>query len=232
MNKNFLIIGGSSGIGLASGRLLAEKGHNVYASYLNHAQETGTSGITYFKYDVHDEEFSFENLPEMLDGLVYCPGTIQLKPFHRIQAGSFIADYNLQVVGAVKVLQAVLPNLKKSELSSVVLFSTVAVQTGFSFHSLISASKGAIEGLTRALAAEFAPKIRVNCIAPSLTDTPLAKQLLNSPEKIEGNAQRHPLKRIGKTNDIANAVNFLLSSESSWVTGQVLKIDGGLSVIK
>ena len=155
-----------------------------------------------------------------------------MKPFHRIKPLDFIEDYNLQVIGAVKVLQAVLPRLKKSNTASIVLFSTVAVQSGFTFHSQVSASKGALEGLTKALSAEFAPKIRVNCIAPSITDTPLASKILGSEEKKEANAQRHPLKKIGTAENIAEMAKFLLSEKSSWVTGQVLHVDGGMSVIR
>jgi NAD(P)-dependent dehydrogenase (short-subunit alcohol dehydrogenase family) len=153
-------------------------------------------------------------------------------PFNRIASKDFIKDYNLQVVGAVKVIQAALPKLKESKNGSIVLFSTVAVQLGLNFHSLVASSKGAIEGLTKALAAELAPTIRVNCIAPSLTNTPLAASLLNSDQKIDANAQRHPLKRVGTPLDIANAVEFLLTDKSSWVTGQILSIDGGMSTIK
>ena len=141
-------------------------------------------------------------------------------------------DFNLQVIGAIKVIQAIMPKLKKAENASIVLFSTVAVQTGFSFHSQVSASKGAIEGLTKALAAEFAPKIRINCIAPSLTDTPLATSLINTEQKAEANAQRHPLKRIGKAEDLANMAEFLLSEKSGWITGQVFHVDGGMSALK
>lgn len=136
------------------------------------------------------------------------------------------------MVGAVKVIQAVLPILKKAENPGIVLFSTVAVQAGFNFNSQVSASNGAIDGLTKALAAEFAPKIRVNCIAPSLTDTALAAPLLNTEQKLEANAQRHPLKKIGKTEDLANAAAFLLSEKSGWITGQVLHVDGGMSTLK
>jgi NAD(P)-dependent dehydrogenase (short-subunit alcohol dehydrogenase family) len=120
----------------------------------------------------------------------------------------------------------------KAGKGSIVLFSTVAVQQGFNFHAQVAVSKGAIEGLTRSLAAEFAPTVRVNCIAPSLTDTPLAEKLLNSDQKREANAERHPLKRVGTSTDIANAAGFLLSEDSSWMTGQILKIDGGMSSIK
>jgi NAD(P)-dependent dehydrogenase (short-subunit alcohol dehydrogenase family) len=135
-------------------------------------------------------------------------------------------------LGAIKSIQAVISRLKKSEIGSIVLFSTVAVQVGLSFHTQVSTSKGAIEGLTRALAAEYAPKIRVNCVAPSLTDTPLAFSLLNTEQKIEANAQRHPLKRIGTTDDIANIVEFLVSSKASWITGQIIHVDGGISTLK
>ena len=169
-----------------------------------------------------------EQLPDRLDGIVYCPGSINLKPFSRIKPEEFLADFNLQVVGAVKLIQQVLPLLRKSANPSVVLFSTVAVQKGLPFHSQVSASKGAIEGLTRALAAEFAPSIRVNCIAPSLTDTPLAASLLNTEQKKEANALRHPMKRVGTARDIAEMAAFLLSAKSSWMTGQIIGVDGGM----
>lgn len=141
-------------------------------------------------------------------------------------------DYKLQVIGAIKIIQQVLPRLKKSKNASIVLFSTVAVQTGLPFHTQVATSKGAIEGLAKALAAEFAPAIRVNCIAPSLTDTPLAAFLLNTEQKKEANALRHPLKRIGSTEDIANMAAFLLSSKAAWITGQILHVDGGMSSLK
>ena len=178
------------------------------------------------------ETLQIDFLPEQLDALVFCPGAITLKPFARIKPEEFMADYQLQLLGAVKVIQAVLPKLKASGSASVVLFSTIAVQTGFSFHSMVSASKGAIEGLTKALAAELAPNIRVNCIAPSITNTPLAAQLLSTPEKVEANKQRHPLKKIGEATDIANMVAFLVSEQSAWMTGQVMHLDGGMSTIK
>jgi NAD(P)-dependent dehydrogenase (short-subunit alcohol dehydrogenase family) len=178
------------------------------------------------------ESFDTSQLPSTLDGLVYCPGAIQLKPFARIKEEDFLRDFKLQVLGAIQVIQQCLPLLKNSSAPSIVLFSTVAASMGFNFHSLVSTSKGALEGLTKALAAEFAPNIRINCIAPSITDTPLAASLLNTPEKIEANAQRHPLKRIGKVEDIAEAACFLLSEKSAWITGQIIHIDGGMIAIK
>lgn len=228
---NYLIIGGSSGIGKELAAQLRKEGHTVYATYRN-TEPDRNAGIEYHHLDVLDENINLDFVPETLDGIAYCPGSINLKPFARIKPDSFTEDFNLQVAGAVKALQAVLPNLKKGDNASVVLFSTVAVQSGFNFHTQVAASKGAIEGLTRALAAELAPGIRVNCIAPSLTDTPLAGKLLNSEEKKEANAQRHPLKRIGTPSDISSMAAFLLTPLSSWMTGQVLHVDGGMSSIK
>jgi NAD(P)-dependent dehydrogenase (short-subunit alcohol dehydrogenase family) len=165
--------------------------------------------------------------------LVYCPGTINLKPFHRIAISDFQNEMDINFFGAVRVLQACLKGLKKSDSASVVLFSTVAVQTGMGFHAGIASAKGAVEGLTRSLAAEWAPsKIRVNSIAPSLTDTPLASNLLSTPEKKEASDKRHPLGRIGSPEDLANAAFYLLSENSSWMTGQILHLDGGMSSLK
>ncbi len=228
--QNYVIIGASSGIGAAVASQLSVE-NNVFGSYNTHAIEN-TSNCTYFPLNVLDESYDLTHLPEIIDGIVYCPGSINLKPFARIKPQDFMDDYNLQVVGAIKILQALLPKLKASNNASVVFFSTVAVQTGLNFHSQVAASKGAIEGLTKALAAELAPTVRVNCIAPSLTNTPLAGNLLNTPEKIEANAQRHPLKKIGEANDIANMVTFLLGDKAAWITGQILHVDGGMGSIK
>lgn len=229
--KNYLVIGCSSGIGQAIFTSLAQE-HQVTGTYYKNQPQKLPSKSSVHYLNVLDEDVDFSFIPEKLDGLVYCPGSIQLKPFHRFKEEDFIKDYQLQVTGAVKVIQASLPALKKAEQASIVLFSTVAVQNGFSFHSLVSSSKGAIEGLTRALSAELAPKIRVNCIAPSITDTPLAQSILSSPEKRETNAQRHPLKAIGSPEDIAKAALFLLGEESKWMTGQVLHLDGGIGTIR
>lgn len=229
--KTYLVIGASSGIGLQMAKTLAERGDKVVGTYNTHAVDNSDS-ITYHHLNVMDNEIDFSFLPEVLDGVVYCPGSINLKPFGRIKPEDFTSDFNLQVGGLVKVLQAAFPLLKKSEHASVVVFSTVAVQLGLQFHSQVSASKGAIEGLTKALSAEWAPSIRVNCIAPSLTDTPLAATLLNTDEKKVANALRHPLKKIGTAADIANMAAFLLSENATWITGQVMHVDGGMSTIK
>lgn len=228
--NNFLVIGGSSGIGLATVKLLSTNAA-VVATKRN-STVTTIPNTSFFQFDVATDNLDVSLLPEKLDGLVYCPGSINLKPFARIKSEEFEQDFQLQVLGAIKTIQAVLPKLKASGNGSIVLFSTVAVQQGFNFHSLVSTSKGAIEGLTKALAAELAPTIRINCIAPSITQTPLAGSILNTPEKIDANGQRHPLKRVGQPEDIAEMVAFLLSEKSSWMTGQVLHVDGGMSSIK
>ncbi|NHE57189.1 SDR family NAD(P)-dependent oxidoreductase [Cyclobacterium plantarum] len=224
-HRNIVIIGGNSGIGGKVKELLEKEGANVFAFSKS---KTGSGNL-----DITSGFKEIEGIPEEVHGLVYCPGTINLKPFHRISLSDFQKDLEINYLGVVKVLQALQKPLKKSGNASVVLFSTVAVQTGMGFHSSIAGAKGAVEGLSRSLAAEWANAgIRVNTIAPSLTDTPLAEALLSSPEKKEAAGRRHPLGRHGNVNDMAEAVVFLLSEKSSWTTGQVLKIDGGLSSVR
>jgi len=224
-NKNIVLIGGNSGIGASVKEKLTDLGAEVY-SY----SRTGASGQV---LDVTSDFSQIEGLPEVIDGLVYCPGTINLKPFHRFTIADFQNDYEVNLLGAVKVLQACMKGLKKSSSASIVLYSTVAVGVGLGFHASISSAKGAVEGLVRSLAAEWAPsKIRVNAVAPSLTDTPLASQLLGTDDKKEASNKRHPLGRFGTAEDIAGATLFLLSEEASWMTGQILHVDGGMSSIK
>lgn len=227
--KNILIVGASSGIGEEIAKLFLKSGdYNLILSSRSKPDLEGD--FQYQKLDVKEEIVL--DLPDELHGLVYAPGSINLKPFHRLKEEDFLDDFQLNTLGAVKVIQAALKPLKNSKNASIVLFSTVAVGTGLNFHASVSAAKGALEGLGRSLSAELAPNIRVNMIAPSLTDTPLAERLLSSDDKRQANANRHPLKKIGTTEDIANAANFLLTDESAWMTGQTLIIDGGLSVIR
>jgi NAD(P)-dependent dehydrogenase (short-subunit alcohol dehydrogenase family) len=229
MSTHF-IVGGSSGVGLELVKILSSQNDRVFATYRNSVPQDGLA--QWNSLNVLAETIDLSFLPDSIDSFVYCPGAVNLKPFARINPDEFVSDYQLQVIGAVKTIQAALPRLKNSAAASIIMFSTVAVQIGFNFHSLVSSSKGAVEGLTRALAAELAPKIRVNCIAPSITDTPLAASLLNSDQKKELNAQRHPLKKIGQPEDIANLAAFLVSEKSRWMTGQVFHVDGGISSVR
>ncbi|MGJ8726661.1 MAG: SDR family NAD(P)-dependent oxidoreductase [Roseibacillus sp.] len=226
---NILLIGGNSGIGLATAKKLQANGHNLTA--LSRGQDQLQAlGISCQTFDA--ESVSSFELPDELDGLVYFPGTINLKPFHRLSKEEFLADFQINTLAAVEVIQQALPALKKSPAASIVLFSTIAVQTGMPFHASIAASKGAIEGLARSLAAELSPKIRVNAIAPSLTDTPLASALLSSDAKREAAAERHPLKRVATADELANLTSYLLGPESAPITGQILHPDNGLSSLK
>lgn len=230
--KNYLIIGGSGGIGLALTNTLASKGHRVYATYRKNKPDINQERISYHELDVLQPAYDFSFLPGQIHGMAYCPGSIPLKPFARVTSEDIHSETSLHLTGAFRSIQSVLPRLQAAPGASIVLFSTVAVQTGFKFHSLISSAKGAVEGLTRSLAAEFAPSIRVNCLAPSLTDTPLAAPLLNSEAKREAHALRHPLQRIGRPEDIASMAAYLMSEDAGWITGQILHVDGGIGLLK
>lgn len=228
---NYLIIGGNSAIGKAIIQRIMEDGHHCTIISRSDLTYDGTN-VEFHNLDILNDNISEDMLPEQLDGLVYMPGTITLKPFRMLKPEDFISDFEINLLGAVKAMKVSLKPLGKSKQASIVMFSTVAVQTGMQFHSSIAAAKGAVEGFTRSLAAEFAPKIRVNCVAPSLTDTPLAAKLLSSEQKRKGSEDRHPLKAVGDTEDIAEAAYFLLTSRSKWMTGQVIGVDGGLSTLK
>jgi len=229
-NKNILIIGGSSGIGLALAEHLAP--HNTIYVASRSGEAVQHLNVQHIAFDATLEELDVSRLPEVLHGFVYCPGSINLRPFKGLTVEAFQSDFELNVLGAVRSLKSVLSQLSASGNAAVVFYSTVAVQTGMPFHSSIAAAKGAIEGLTRSLAAEFAPKIRVNAIAPSLVDTPLALKFLNNDTKMEKANERHPLGRVGNAQEIAQATAFLLGEESSWMTGSVLQLDGGIGNLK
>jgi len=227
MKKNILVIGGSSGIGLETVKLL-EKESNVYVASRSSESLSGLE-ITHIPFDATSDTLDTSQLPDEISGLVYCPGSINLRPFKGLKPEAFEEDFQINVMGLVRTLHVVSPKFTMG--SSVVLYSTVAVKIGMPFHASVATSKGALEGLGRSLAAEWAPKVRVNIIAPSITDTPLANRFLNNEAKVEKSAQRHPLKRIGSAKDIADLTLFLLSEKSSWMTGQVIGMDGGISAL-
>ena len=228
--KNIVVVGGTKGIGKQLVDALT--GYNRFVIARSQDELLLNEQTIFLPGDVTAPSIDISGLPDVIDGLVYCPGSINLKPFHRLTEADFLNDWQVNFMGAIKIIQQLLPALKKAETPSVVLFSTVAVQTGMPFHASIAAAKGAVEGLTRSLAAELSPKIRVNCIAPSLVQTSLAEKLTNTPEKIEAGGKRHALQRIGQPNDIAAMAEFLLSDKAAWITGQVLHIDGGMSTLK
>ena len=228
--KNYLVIGGSSGIGKEITEILSIE-NIVFSTSRNDLN--GTKGnIRQIKYNVLEDELDTELLPDQIDGFVYCPGTINLRPFRSLKLETFRSDLELNLIGAIKTLQVILSKLQQSPSASIIFYSTVAVKTGMPFHSSVSSSKSALEGLTRSLAAEFAPKIRVNCIAPSIVNTPLANKFLNTEDKIEKAAARHPLNKIGTAKEIAQLTQYLLDEKSKWITGQIINIDGGISSVK
>jgi 3-oxoacyl-[acyl-carrier protein] reductase len=228
---NYLIIGGNSAIGKELIQKLLESDNECWSVSRSQLEITNPR-LHKIQKNVMQDDLSPEELPESLNGLVYFPGTITLKPFRMLKTEDYLSDFEINVLGAVKSIKSAVKQLNNSHHGSIVMFSTVAVQTGMPFHASIAAAKGAIEGLTRSLAAEFAPKIRVNCVAPSLTDTPMASKLLSTDQKRQASEERHPLKSVGNPKDIANAAYYLLSNDARWVTGQVLGIDGGLSTLK
>lgn len=227
MKKNILLIGGSHGIGLSVAMQLQNEHHVFVASRTN--EELSGLNVTHIPFNALTDELDLNLLPDELHGFVYCPGSINLKPLKMLNLDSFREDMELNFFSMVKVVQAVIS--KMVDGASIVLFSTVAVGNGMPFHTSVAAAKGAIEGFAKSLAAEYAPKLRVNVVAPSLVDTPLSKRLLNNDKKVELMSQRHPLKRVGTADDIAAITLFLLSDKSSWMTGQILGVDGGLSTL-
>ncbi len=230
--RHFVVVGGSHGIGLGIVERLVARGDGVTVVSRTSEHLARLGNVTHVEVDVMTGNLAPEQLPPSIAGFVYCPGSINLGSIRSLTQEAMVDDYRLNVIGAVNCIQAALPALKNSESSAIVLFSTVAVAQGLPLHASVAACKGAVEGLARTLAAELAPKVRVNCIAPALTDTRLAEKFLSSDEKRNAMNQRYPLRRIGQVDDIASAACFLLGSDSSWMTGQVLGVDGGMSTLR
>ena len=235
----YLIVGGQGGVGEAMARRLAAAGHDLVltgrsaASVESLAHELGAESVVLDVLDDGDFKHLAAFAADPLDGLVYAAGTITLKPFDRLGDGDFLNDFRINALGAAKVIQALLPGLKAAPSGAgVLLFSTIAVDQGFAAHASIAMAKGAVVGLVRSLAAEYAPQIRVNAIAPSLLDTPLGKTVAGTPRMAEAVAALHPIPRLGTSDDIAAMGELLLTDKGSWITGQVIGIDGGRSRLR
>ncbi len=230
--KNIFIVGASSGIGHALAESLQAQGATLFT-----AGRTQPEGIrsTHMLWDVTKTPAAeaLTQLPDTLHGIVYCPGTINLKPFQRLTVEDYRNDLEINVMGAVATIHACYAAIKKSKAGSIVLFSTVAAKLGMGMHSSVSVAKSAVEGLTKSLAAEFAPfNVRVNAVAPSLTDTPMAQFLLGDDNKRDAANKRHPLSRYGSPQDIAGMAAYLLSDQAAWITGQIIGVDGGMGSLK
>ena len=226
--KNILVVGGSKGIGREIVNSQLEKGNNCY-NFSRTESGINNQNLIEEKIDILSDD-----LPEIenIDSVIYCPGSINLKPILQLKEEDFVNDFNINVLGAIKTVKKYLNNLKKGDDPSLLFFSTVAVGQGMPFHSSVSVAKAGIEGLTKSLAAELAPSIRVNCIAPTITRTDMAQRILRN-EKIEENiANKHPLKKICEAKDISDMADFLISHNAKNITGQIMHVDGGMSTLK
>lgn len=223
----YIVIGGSKGIGSAIVNNLLEN-HEVINISRTEPQSTHAN-LTHYNCDIISDD-----IPSIddADGLVYCPGSINLKPINRLSIEDFKSDFEINVIGAVKAVQAYLPALKNGKNPSIVFFSTVASDLGMPFHASVAASKSAVEGLTKSLGAELAPTVRVNAIAPTVTDTELASKLLRNDRMIENMKERHPLKKYLQPQEVADMATFLLSDKAASLSGQIFKMDCGITSFK
>lgn len=225
--KTFIIVGGSRGVGAAIVSELVDT-HNIINISRN-APELTHKNLTHHSCDI-----LLDDLPniEAVDGLVYCPGSINLKPISRLNLDDFRSDFEINVIGAVKAIQKYLPQLKNGVDPSIVLFSTVAVKLGMPYHASVATSKAGVEGLVKSLGAELAPTIRVNAIAPTVTNTDLASKLLRNDKMIESITDRHPLKKFLNPSEVAGMATFLMSNKGSSFSGQVFEMDCGIVSLK
>ena len=226
--SRLIVVGGSKGIGNAIVTSLLSS-YDEIINISRSEPEQQHNNLKHYNCDVINDE-----LPdiESADGLVYCPGSINLKPINRLSIDDFRNDFEINVIGAVKTIQKYLPALKKGSNPSILLFSTVAAKLGMPFHASVAASKSAIEGLTKSLGAELAPTIRVNAIAPTVTNTELASKLLRNDRMIENMNERHPLKKYLQPQEVADMAEFLLSEKGASMSGQVFEMDCGIVSFK
>ena len=237
MSKKILIFGGTGAIGFSIAKKMNEEGYSPVIISRNKedlASKAENIGCEYETCDILDSD-QIENVSKKYNdevvGLAYCVGSINLKPLRMSKNDDFIDSFKINTLGAINVIKSNLPSLTKNN-GSILLFSTVAVQQGFTNHSIVSSSKGAIEGLTLSLAAEFAPKIRVNCIAPSLTDSKMSQKMVSNETIKKAIENMHPIPKIGQGEDFGDLSSFLLSEKNSWITGQIFHIDGGRSTLR
>lgn len=229
---NYVVVGGSHGIGQGIVHRLLHSGAAVTVLSRTIDSADVAAGVKHVQVDVTKDEIQADQLPNEIAGLAYCPGSINLGPLRQLKLEAMVEDFQLNAVGAVKCLQSALPAMKAAGNSAMVLFSTVAVGQGMPMHTSVAAAKGAVEGLTRSFAAELAPTVRVNCIAPALTATPLAERFLSSDQKRSAMAEKYPLRRVGEVHDIAAMAEYLLSPQATWITGQIIGVDGGMSTLR
>ncbi|WP_438977002.1 SDR family NAD(P)-dependent oxidoreductase [Polaribacter sp.] len=225
--RNILVIGGSKGIGKAIITNLVEENHVYNVSRTS--PDFSHNNLTHFSLDILTDE-----LPEIdkIDTLIYCPGSINLKPISRLKLEEFRDDFEINVIGAVKTIQKYLQKLKEGNSPNILLFSTVASKLGMPFHASVAAAKSAVEGLTKSLGAELAPTIRVNAIAPTVTDTDLASKLLRNDRMIENITERHPLKKYLQPKEVADLATFLTSDKAKSISGQIFELDCGIVSFK
>ena len=225
--KTIVIIGGSKGIGKAISNALLDQ--NSVINISRSQPEFSHRNLTHYNCDILTDE-----LPDLekVDTLIYCPGSINLKPFERLKIEDFKHDYEINFIGAVKAIQKYLPNLKATDNANILLFSTVASKLGMPFHTSVASVKSAIEGLVKSLAAEYAPKIRINAIAPTVTDTTLAVKLLRNDRQKEQMIERHPLKKYLNPEEVAEMAAFLISDKAASMSGQIFEMDCGITTFK
>lgn len=221
--RNIVVVGGSKGIGQAIVNSLVEK--NKIFNISRSAPLQSHANLTHYNCDI-----LVDDLPDLdtIDTLIYCPGSINLKPISRLKLDDFRDDFEINVVGAVKAIQHYLPKIKNGNNPSILLFSTVATKLGMPFHASVAAAKSGVEGITKSLGAELAPTIRVNAIAPTVTDTDLASKLLRNERMIENITERHPLKKFLKPEEVADLATFLISEKANSISGQIFELDCGI----